>query len=628
MAAPLAFAAKTFSDFDDQMRAVKAVTDATAEAFAQLTEQAKELGRTTSFTAAQVAAAMLSLGRAGFIPAEIQAAVPGVLNLSRATGTELAESAEIAAGTLRAFRLEADEMGRVGDVLTATTNSSSQTLTDLAEAMKLAAPIAQRYGLSLEETAKAVGVLANLQIKGSMSGTAIRQILLQLSDPSIRSQLQGMGVSLDDFGDTLIGIGRVAQTMSGPEQLGFLRTFFGQRAAAAAASLATSDFPKLAEAIENARGRAAKTAEEMDAGLGGSFRRTMSAVEGVTIAIGNALAPTLTDVVKNVVRAAESLTAWIKANKEMVVTLAAVAAGAIALGVSFLGIGLTIQVVALAIGGFSMILGALVSPLGLIAAGAIAAGVAFVKFTDAGRTAKETLSAGFSGLAEQLKESIDAIGSALQSGDIEAAAEIAIAQVQVAWQTGINAILDAWDDMLAEIRASSVGPLLTAFERTWESTSKAMEATALLAMGGVSGLSFEDMMTGQFEQWDRRDKESENRAARRRSRLEALQKRLATLAAGESGMLGWDEEKGASQPRDPWSATTMGKGGSEVDAKKRPRGIALTATYHAAEATIAGYQPPGDRPEKRMADGIDEVAKNTLEMAMLLQTFTALMRVG
>src|SRR5690606_12261224 len=71
IATPLAFAVKVFADFDDQMRSVRGVTGATGEAFVMLTEKAKELGRTTSFTASQVAEGMLELGRAGFNPAEI-----------------------------------------------------------------------------------------------------------------------------------------------------------------------------------------------------------------------------------------------------------------------------------------------------------------------------------------------------------------------------------------------------------------------------------------------------------------------------------------------------------------------------------------------------------------------------
>jgi hypothetical protein len=88
-AVPIAFATRTYAAFADQMATVRAVTGATADAFDHLNEQAKELGRTTSYTAAQVAGAMIELGRAGFSPDEIGLATPAMLSLARATGTEL-----------------------------------------------------------------------------------------------------------------------------------------------------------------------------------------------------------------------------------------------------------------------------------------------------------------------------------------------------------------------------------------------------------------------------------------------------------------------------------------------------------------------------------------------------------
>ncbi|MBR3924404.1 MAG: phage tail tape measure protein, partial [Kiritimatiellae bacterium] len=110
---PFALAEKSFAGFDDKMRLVQAVTSATGEKFEELTETAQRLGRETSFTAQQVADGMIGLGRMGFNPSEITSAIANVLNLSRATGTELGESADIAANSLRMFGLEAGKMSHI-----------------------------------------------------------------------------------------------------------------------------------------------------------------------------------------------------------------------------------------------------------------------------------------------------------------------------------------------------------------------------------------------------------------------------------------------------------------------------------------------------------------------------------
>lgn len=140
LSAPFVSAIRVFSDFDDQMRMTKAVTGATAEQFESLTKRARELGRDTAFTASQVASGMTALGRMGFSSKEIDQSISSVVDLSLATGTDLAQSADIAANSLRMFKLESSSMSRVADVLTATANGSAQTLGDLFEALKMAGP--------------------------------------------------------------------------------------------------------------------------------------------------------------------------------------------------------------------------------------------------------------------------------------------------------------------------------------------------------------------------------------------------------------------------------------------------------------------------------------------------------
>ncbi|NQT40319.1 MAG: phage tail tape measure protein [Planctomycetes bacterium] len=57
------------------------------------------------------------------------------------------------------------------------------------------------------------------------------------------------------------------------------------------------------------------------------------------------------------------------------------------------------------------------------------------------------------------------------------------------------------------------------------------------------------------------------------------------------------------------------------------RGVALTATYSAAAARISGYQPGGG-PEKKMAEGIVAIERNTKELTQLQQEFLAGWRVA
>ncbi len=138
MTAPFKEASRIFAQFDDSMRSVAAVTSASAGDFQKLTQQAKDLGATTAFTAQQVAEGMASLGRMGLSSGEISGSIASMMDLSRATGTDLAQASQIAANNMAVFGINASQAAKVADILAVTANSSAQTLTDFGEVLKTA----------------------------------------------------------------------------------------------------------------------------------------------------------------------------------------------------------------------------------------------------------------------------------------------------------------------------------------------------------------------------------------------------------------------------------------------------------------------------------------------------------
>lgn len=486
-ALPLGFSTRTFMGFEDQMMAVKAVTGAVGKEFELLYDKAKELGRTTSFTAGEVGAGMLSLARSGFSPKEIDASIQGMLDLARATGTDLAMSADIAAGTLRAFNLQAEEMPRVADVLVATANNSAQTLEDLGESMKYVAPIAQEYGLSLEQTSKALGVLANMSIKGTMAGTSLRQIMLQLSDPAIQQELRAIGVqaldstgNLRDVGDLLIDVGKAMAGMTNAQRLALGKTLFDQRAAGAALKLAKTTFPQLEQAIDKAGGTARRTADVMDSGLGGAFRMMTSGIEGVQIALGEALAPVLIQIGRSIADISVEVARWVKQNAKLVVSVTAAVVAAAGIGAALVATGVALKVAVVVVSAFAgawsaamaivsaASLGTVLPIAGIVAAVGLMA-YSIVKHTETGKAAFESVKGvvgsvvnaisgrldgaraavawlveGFQNLKAEVITTVTAMGQALATGDIAAAAKVLWALLRLEWTKGTSALKEIW----------------------------------------------------------------------------------------------------------------------------------------------------------------------------------------
>lgn len=383
---PFILAERSFAGFDDKMRLVQAVTSSTGEQFDQLTKTAQRLGRETSFTAQQVADAMIGLGRMGFNPSEIVSAIDSVLNLSRATGTDLAESADIAANSLRIFGLEAEKMSQVSDVLTATANGSAQTLTDLFEGLKMAAPQAASCGESIEETCAALGVMANMGIKGSLAGTALRKAFVQFADTKVQAMLREVGVESVDASGNLRKMATVMRDiavatakMPTAERLSFMKDVFDVRGMMSGISLTANidEMDKFLARLKDVSGAADETARAMDRGIGGSFRLFRSAVEGTMNAVGEALTETLKPMTDDVTAVINTFTKWVEANRGLVTSVAATVASVAALGGALFVLGMTSRVLGTGVGVVSKAVSGVSGLFGLLAKKGIVASNAF-----------------------------------------------------------------------------------------------------------------------------------------------------------------------------------------------------------------------------------------------------------
>lgn len=364
LALPFALAEKSFAGFDDKMRLVGAVTSSTGEAFDSLTKTAQKLGRETSFTAQQVADAMIALGRMGFNPKEIEASISSALNLSRATGTELAESADIAANSLRIFGLEAGKMTNVADILTATANGSAQTLTDLFEGLKMAGPQAAAAGETIDELCASLGIMANMGIKGSLAGTALRKAYIQFANVDVQSCLRSVGVEATDANGNLRKMAAVMRDiavatsrMPTAERLSFMKDVFDTRGMMSGLSLSANieELDAFLSKLKEVTGQADQTAKAMDQGIGGSFRLFQSAVEGSMNAAGEALASTLQPMAAKVTAIINEFTKWIEANKSLVTTIAATVVSVVGLGGALFAIGTCVRVLATGVGALSSV---------------------------------------------------------------------------------------------------------------------------------------------------------------------------------------------------------------------------------------------------------------------------------
>lgn len=186
-------------DFNDGMARVHAVTQAGADDMKMMSDEAKRLGATTAYTAAESAGALENLTRNGLNAAQATNALSPTLQFAQANTIGLAEAADIMTNVSNGFNMGVEGMAHVSDSLSYTASHSATNVSQLAEALKNAAPFGHALGQPIEEVNSALGVLADVGIKGSDAGSALRMVMLGLATSTAKQQkvFEKYGITID-----------------------------------------------------------------------------------------------------------------------------------------------------------------------------------------------------------------------------------------------------------------------------------------------------------------------------------------------------------------------------------------------------------------------------------------------
>ena len=259
-------------DFGQAQADLASVLGVSAEQMSRLTEQAKELGATTTFTASQVSELQKEFAKLGFTQSEIENVTEATLLLAEATGTELGRAAEVTGSTLRAFGLDSNETQRVVDVMAKSFSSSALDMEKFAVAMRSVAPVARTAGLNIEQTTALLGTLSDRGIDASTAGTSLRNVFLELSKS---------GMTFEEA---------MAEINGATDKNAAALALFGKRGATTGVILSETadDVANLTTKLNESGGAAEEMADTQRNTLGGSLKLLQSAFEGFILKMNEA----------------------------------------------------------------------------------------------------------------------------------------------------------------------------------------------------------------------------------------------------------------------------------------------------------------------------------------------------
>ena len=295
-----------FADLEDQVRRNKAIMGATAAEENMLMTQTRELGRSTRFTAQEVAQAQMYQAMAGMKTNEVLEMTPKLLKLSIASGEDLASTSDILTDNLTAFGLKLQDADHFMDVMAATANNTNTSIAGLGEAYKYVASTSRSFE-SMEEVNIILGTLANNSIKGGQAGRLLGGVYTRLAKatPDMEKAMKKVGISLYDNKGKFKGLRKIIDEMrpklarmTEEERNYFLTTIAGtegMRVFSVLLGTTKEDMEKTENAIKNANGATDKMAKEMSDTTKNKIAEFRSAVDDLKLSIGEGLAPTAVD---------------------------------------------------------------------------------------------------------------------------------------------------------------------------------------------------------------------------------------------------------------------------------------------------------------------------------------------
>lgn len=186
-----AFSVKSFADFDSALnKSIAIMGDVSDTLRNEMADAAKEVAKTTTFSAEEAAEAYFFLASAGLDAEQQIAAMPQVAKFAQAGMFDMALATDLATDAQSALGLTVDDaqqnlenLTRVTDVFVKANTLANTSVEQLAAAMTSKAGNALKtVGKDIEEGSAALAVFADQGIKGERAGTLLTNTIFGLTE--------------------------------------------------------------------------------------------------------------------------------------------------------------------------------------------------------------------------------------------------------------------------------------------------------------------------------------------------------------------------------------------------------------------------------------------------------------
>ncbi|ORE91003.1 phage tail protein [Aurantimonas sp. 22II-16-19i] len=275
-----------------------------------ITELAKEMGRTTQFTANDAALAIEMLAKNGLNASQILGgALKNSMLVAAASGSDLEMSSDLVTDAMQNFGLQAKDLGKVADGISGTLLQSKFGIDDYRLALGQAGGVAGGLGVTIDDFNTSIAGTSSTFASGSDAGTSFKTFLSRLvpASKSARIAMNKLGLEFFKSNGDMKNMSEISEELQeGLEGLSdearnsYLQDIFGAdaiRTAIGLSKLGAEGFGELGRKIASAS--AQEQADARMKGFGGEWKKMTSALESLSIDLGELALPGATKAVEN-----------------------------------------------------------------------------------------------------------------------------------------------------------------------------------------------------------------------------------------------------------------------------------------------------------------------------------------
>jgi TP901 family phage tail tape measure protein len=294
-------ATKMGSDFADAMAKVDTIADTTQVPLGDLRKSILDLSNQTGISATEIANNVYDAISAGQDTADAVAFVENSTRLAKAGFAEAGQSLDLLTTIMNAYGMEADEVGKVSDMLIQTQNKGKVTVGELSSVMGKVIPTAKSMGVGLDQVGASYAILTANGIKAAEATTYTNSMFNELGKTGSKSdkvlrELTGQGFKgLIESGNSVTDVLAILDENASQSGLSLADMFGSAEASKAALVLLGEDasiFNDMVGEMNNSLG-STQTAFEKLQTPGEQARISFNKIKNVMIELGDVLLPIL-----------------------------------------------------------------------------------------------------------------------------------------------------------------------------------------------------------------------------------------------------------------------------------------------------------------------------------------------